>query len=287
MRLSVSALFLLAATIPAVRPAAAQPGETPLLSDVAEDPPPAAAPAAATVEATVTYAPTYAPTYAAPSYYPTYYYAPAPVIVAAPARPRRPHGVYFTESFSALSFSDEIANHVDGAVRFRAALGYRRNQLAFELWAGGGFTWRHHDAYASASGALSVGEPSPTTDGGYRDDYYSAPSGIGMLGFDVKYLKTLSKNFEVYAKGGLSRAYADDLGSGPGVGIGGGAHIKGKIPVLGFLFWPLFFTGIGPKCTAALYMETGYEFYRLHNDRSSTDAQLTHWTLGFSIGSDI
>lgn len=66
-----------------------------------------------------------------------------------------------------------------------------------------------------------------------------------------------------------------------------GNSAKGKVRALGFMFWPLFFSGIGPKVTAAVYVDNGYEFYRLHRsgDRS-IDAQLTNLTLGFAVGSD-
>jgi hypothetical protein len=40
--------------------------------------------------------------------------------------------------------------------------------------------------------------------------------------------------------------------------------------------------------TAALYLDDGYDFYRLHSTHSpvAVDAQLTHVTLGIALGSD-
>ncbi len=264
MRGTLSVLFLLAAALPAV----AQPSATPPLADTADAP-----------------EGPYAQPYAQVSHAPTYYYpAPAPILIAPARRPRGAEGVYFTESFGGTSFSDDISRHMSGAIRLRAALGYRRNKLAFEVWAAGGIGWSSHDSYASSGRALSqTGTTEPSPEGGH---HHGGTGGIGMVGIDAKYIKTVSRNFEVYAKGGLSRAWAGDLGSGPGIGLGGGVQLKGKVPVIGFLFWPLFFTGLGPKCTAAVFAETSYEFYRLHGHSGSTDAQLRNWTLGFAVGSD-
>lgn len=255
MRGTLSVLFVLAASIPA----AAQPSATPPYSDTADTPEPA---------------------YARPA--PTYYtpaYMPAPVVV--PATRREAHGVYFTESVGGMNIHDEASDTWGGAVRLRIAAGYRRKQLAFELWAAAGIGWsdRSYETHGSYL-SLTDGAPSPT------HDHHHSSRGIGMVGFDVKYIKTLSRHVEVYARGGLSHAYAGDLGDGRGLGIGAGAQLKGKVPVIGFLFWPLFFTGLGPKCTAAVFAETGYEFYRLHGAVRSTDAQVTQWTLGFAVGSD-
>lgn len=270
MRASLSVLFVLAAAAPAV----AQPSATPPVADVMDAPePPYAQPAP-------TYAPAPQPVYYVPGYYYTAYQPP--VVVMPPAPPKRPHGVYFSESFAGVNVSDELGNSLDGGVRFRVAIGYRRNNLAFELWGAGGLLWGR-DEFASRSGYLSTDTIQPTNPGSH---YTPNNDGFAQVGVDVKYLKTLSKNFEIYGRAGLGRAAAGSVGAGNGIGLGAGAQLKGKVPVIGFLFWPLFFTGIGPKCTAAIFTETGYEFYRLHNDVRSTDAQLTSWTVGFAVGSD-
>jgi hypothetical protein len=273
MRGFLTVVFVLGAAIPA----AAQPSMTPPVADTADEPPP---PPGTTYVPTTYYAPVYAP-----------YPYPAPVVVAAPARPRRPHGVYFTEGFRLLHVSNDLARYMESAAMFRISLGYRRGNFAFELWGGGGFSSSSRRDYGTSASGLSVSEPSPTSGGsgsGSGDPYYDGHhnDGVAGLGFDVKYLKSLSRNFEVYAKGSLSRLYAGGLGDGPGMGLGVGAQVKGKVPVIGFLFWPLFFTNWGPKCTVAAFMETGYDFYRLHSSNGSTDASLTQWSLGIAVGSE-
>lgn len=69
-----------------------------------------------------------------------------------------------------------------------------------------------------------------------------------------------------------------------------GLQLKGKGSVLGLLAWPLFFLiRKGPMMTAAIYLDEGYDFYRLHSGNrihDAIDAQLTHFTLGFAVGSD-
>jgi hypothetical protein len=217
-----------------------------------------------------------APAFAQPSLTPPM--AADPSFAPRPAPPA--HGVYFSEGFGALRIHDEASDHWGGAIRFRVAIGYRRKQLAFELWAGAAMAWSQH-SYGSSGSYLSLTDGSPPP----RDDHYDDSGAIGMLGLDVKYIKTLSRSFELYAKAGLSHADSD-IGEGRGIGIGAGAQLKGKVPVIGFLFWPLFFTNLGPKCTAAVFAETGYEFYRLHGHARTTDAQMTQWTLGIAFGSD-
>jgi hypothetical protein len=86
--------------------------------------------------------------------------------------------------------------------------------------------------------------------------------------------------------GGLDGADLDAF-EGRGLGVGAGIQLKGKGSVLGLLWWPLFFTNVGPKMTAALWLDSGYEFYRLHGDRpTAIDAQLSTLTFGFALGSD-
>ncbi len=202
-----------------------------------------------------------------------------PVLVP---QPREPHGVYFTEGFTVWNVHGDASSAWDGAVALRIGIGYRRKQLAFELWGGVGGGWSRERSYESSGSYLSLPDGAPQR---IDDDYRYGGDELGLVGLDVKYIKTVSRYAEVYARGRLSHAYAGSLGDGRGLGLAAGAQLKGKVPVIGFLFWPLFFTNLGPKCTAAVFAETGYEFYRLHGYRT-TDAQITQWTFGIALGSD-
>jgi hypothetical protein len=198
-------------------------------------------------------------------------------------------GGYVTESFGGTDVKNDLSPYMESAVRIRVAAGYRKRNLAFELWFAGDLNAGPHDYYAAPDGNYEISTP----DGGYKGgSYYPTSNGdsytsLASYGFDMKYLQPIAPNLEMYVRGGLSKAYASGLDAeGRGLGIGAGIQLKGKVPVIGFLFWPLFFTGLGPKCTAAVFVDTTYEFYRLHGPTHTTDASLNHLTLGFAVGND-
>jgi hypothetical protein len=200
-------------------------------------------------------------------------------------------GVYFTESFGGTDVRDELSAHAGSAFRVRVGLGVRRKQLAVELWGAGLLTDRrsshhpHHDDGPRAVGRTTGGSDSPSAPA--HDERDARATDLGTWGVDVKFLQPVAPSVELYLRGGLSRGYAAGLdASGRGLGLGAGVQLKGKVSALGLLFWPLFFSGLGPKITAAAYVESGYEFYRLHGPRRSTDAQLSHLMIGFALGSD-
>jgi hypothetical protein len=197
-------------------------------------------------------------------------------------------GVYFTESFGGTDVKDDLSPYMESAVRFRVAGGYRRKNLAFELWFAGDLNAGSQSYYdAPPSTGYEISTPDR---GGYYDGSYSSGdsyTSLASYGLDLKYLQPIAPNLEMYVRGGLSKAYAEGLDAeGRGLGIGAGIQLKGKVPALGFLFWPFFFTNIGPKITAAVFVDTSYEFYRLHGPTHTTDASLDHLTLGFAVGND-
>ncbi len=196
------------------------------------------------------------------------------VVVAAAlvgrATPASADGIYFFEQLGGADVHDELGATFEGA-RFhaRAGLGLRRRAWALEGWIG----------------AYDSGAP---YDGGER-----IRSDLFTYGLDLKYHARLTRHLELYVRGGLSRGelrqYEGVSYAGRGAGVGAGIQVRGKVSVLGFLFWPLFFSGVGPKISAALYLDNGVEFYRLHRDGdfdsgSSIDARLTSTTLGFRLG---
>jgi hypothetical protein len=196
-------------------------------------------------------------------------------------------GAYFTESLGGTDVKDQLSPYMDNAARFRIAGGYRKGNLAFELWFAADLNAEPYDAY-DASPSYEVTTPDGYHGTGYYGDYtHDHATSIESYGLDAKWLHPISPGLEVYVRGGLSKGYADGLdASGRGLGIGAGAQLKGKVPALGFLFWPFFFTNIGPKVTAAAFVDTTYEFYRFHGATHTTDAQLSHLTVGFAIGND-
>lgn len=201
-------------------------------------------------------------------------------VMAVPATPASADGIYFTESFGGANIKDELGERIDSAVKFRVSVGVRRRRWAVELWGGG------YLAEKQVPGCELCDRP----------DYYTyETAGLGAYGLDLKYIEPLSRHFEVYLRGGPSAAVVDGAGldgyAGRGLGFGAGAQLKGKVRALGFLWWPLFFTGVGPKVTASLWADAGYDFYRLHRGGKleavpAIDAKVTSMTIGFAVGSD-
>jgi hypothetical protein len=77
--------------------------------------------------------------------------------------------------------------------------------------------------------------------------------------------------------------------AGRGLGGGVGLQLRGKVRALGFAYWPLFFVPVGPKVNAAIFIDHGVDFYRLHDPVAKVDAldaKLTRLTFGFNVGSD-
>jgi hypothetical protein len=198
------------------------------------------------------------------------------LLVCALAGVSRADGWYYSEALGGTKVKDELSQYLPDAFRARLAVGHRRG-----LWAVEGF--------------LS-GDFNTTTDYTYSDGYRPGgqASSLTAWGVTVKRMFPLSQHVELYMHGDASYAYGDaalvNFG-GRGLGFGAGVQLKGRGSVLGLLFWPLFFTNIGPKMTAAIYLDEGYDFYRLHDggDLHATpaiDAQLTHITAGFALGTD-
>jgi hypothetical protein len=189
-------------------------------------------------------------------------------------------GFYYSEALGGGQVKDELSAYIRGTFRARVALGMRRGSWALE-------------AYVSGDAPFDGGDPQ----GGCCVPPGGSTGRVASLftyGLDLKYLQPIAKHFDLYLRGGLSHAYLrgalDDRYDGRGLGVGAGIALKGRVPLLGLLFWPLFFTDLGPKCTAALFVDDGYDFYRLHEggrlDAAAIDGQLTHVTVGFAVGSD-
>ena len=198
-------------------------------------------------------------------------------------------GLYFTESFGGTDVKNELGHHISSALRIRFGLGYRINKswavegfvagdvgTVGNVTEGSGYAARCIDCGGNNTGGY--GNPSP----------YS--SEMTTVGIDVKYLRPLSENFEVYLRGSLGKGYFGDY-SGRGFGAGAGAQLKGKVRVLGFLFWPLFFVPVGPKVTGALFIDTGADFYRLHrggdiDNPDAIDGSMNRITISWAVGAD-
>jgi hypothetical protein len=188
----------------------------------------------------------------------------AVLVLASVSSTASADGFYYSEGLGGTRVHDELSAFMPDAFRIRVALGMRRHEFAYEAWFAGNL---NTEAYSDQRPDLITG------------------------GLDVKYIKPLASHLEVYLRGSAMVGALDGSGfdsfEGRGLGVGAGIQLKGKGSILGLLWWPLFFTNVGPKMTAALWLDSGYEFYRLHGDRpTAIDSQLSTLTFGFALGSD-
>lgn len=194
-------------------------------------------------------------------------------------------GFYVTESFGSAAVGDHMAEHfTGGGFAARIALGRRSGLWAFE-----GFV------HISEFGGIGRYD-----NGGY--------TGVA-LGGSAKYFFPVAEHIELYLRGGLNRFMMESYGtydygvddggpnrggsaagedmSGRGIHYGAGVQIGGKVPAVGFLFWPLFFSDWGPKVHTSLFFDTTEYYTRLHfGDRQSMDGRIGMWTIGFAVGQD-
>ena len=187
--------------------------------------------------------------------------------------PARADGTYFSMGFGPGEVSDELGDYVRDTFHGRFALGHRIGHVAVE-------------GYVGFEG----------------DDDLDSPYAYSStrLGVDARYVLPLSKGLQVYVRGGLSKVgatlssygdgrYAERDFEGRGLAGGAGVQLRGKVRALGFLYWPLFFVPAGPKVNAALFVDHGVEFDRLHavtGPERSIDARFTRLTIGFNVGAD-
>jgi hypothetical protein len=191
------------------------------------------------------------------------------LVVCALAATARADGFFYSEELGGTHVKDELAQYLPGAFRAKVTLGVRHGDWAID-------------------GFFAADAPNTT------DDAPAPVESLTTYGIDVKRIERVSKHVELYLRGTASYAHADgalDGYGGRGLGFGAGVQLKGKGSVLGLLCLPLFFTNIGPKMTGAIFLDDGYDFYRLHagDDLHATpaiDAQLTHLTAGIAVGTD-
>jgi len=223
----------------------------------------------------------------------------ASALVCALAAPAAADGIYLTESFGGADVKDQLGERVTSVGRLRLSVGYRRGRWAAELWGGVYLGMSERSTWDAGAAETGTAEAALTCNDcpSHPEDHASSSTWFGGYGLDLKYLQPLSRHVELYLRGGASRLRGSVQGDpygGRGLGLGAGAQLKGKVSALGFLFWPLFFSGIGPKVTGALWVDAGHDFHRLHRgsrmDGGSTgptiDAQMSMLSFGVAFGTD-
>lgn len=202
------------------------------------------------------------------------------IAVSAMSPSAHADGAYVSESFGGADVGDDLAGDTDSTFRMRFAGGYRAGAWAVEGWLG----------VEAGLGMASAAQPGYGAPCDCAQPYDDTISGLFSYGVNVKYLKPVARNLDVYLRGGLAYGHLDGEYQGRGLEAGAGLQIKGKVPALGLLFWPLFFTNLGPKITAAAFVDTGTAFYRFHRDgivgNGSKDGRFDSLMVGLAFGSD-
>ena len=201
----------------------------------------------------------------------------AALAVLALASPAAADGLYVTEGFGVARFDNELGDTLDsGAFRIRVALGGRSGRFGVEAWAAANLTLTSEAVGGCFDCAARTVQPGPHP-GGDPVEY----------GVDFKLIQPLGSYWSVYGRAGLSRMVLDGSDfAGRGVGATAGIQVAGKVPAIGFLWWPLFFLNKGPKVHSALFFEGGTSYHLLHGPGGSVDAQTTNWLFGFAVGQD-
>jgi hypothetical protein len=205
-----------------------------------------------------------------------------PLVLVCLTASARADGFYYTEGGGPVNVGDELGAYYGRqmATKLEAGIGMRRADWALEVF---------------TAGIMNPENLPQTTSGPEHATPTTTHPDLIEFGLGVKRMFPVARHFEVYLRGSASVGYGTgtlDSWSGRGLGFGGGAQLKGKGSIFGLLFPPLFWiVRSGPMMTGAVYLDNGYEFYRLHDHASphtqtAIDAQLTQFTVGFALGSD-
>jgi hypothetical protein len=187
-------------------------------------------------------------------------------------------GFYFAESLGVGVAHGDLASTVGHAIHTRAGAGIRIGWLAIEPWL---MTDLQEHREGGLRGFLFGGQPVAGT------------ADLDAYGLDLKVIAPLHRSrtalLEVYARGGAGLASGTGMLDGyTGSTTGGalGLQVTGRVRALGFLWAPLFFVQRGPFVTGALYIDSGYDLYRLDMPGAPTiRAHVGHVNVGFALGS--
>ena len=177
-----------------------------------------------------------------------------------------PSALYGFEGVSFSRLHGELADRAGGVIQLQIGLGYqpKNSDWAYELMGRGG---------ATVNGETAT-----------------------MMGWGVraKRLVPLSQHFSLYGRAGVTENFFGNS-SGPdlagfGIEYGAGAMASFRVPALGFLFFPAFFMGVGPKVNLSLWADLGGEVGNLHTghgyrgQEESYDYRASSGSYGLNVG---
>lgn len=190
---------------------------------------------------------------------------------------RADDGYYFTETVGVGIARGDLEPLLGRSIQTRLAVGARVKWLALEPWMRSDLQLDRVGAFRGIVG----GEPAE----GRAD--------LAAYGLDLKlvgpiYRGANGEKLEAYVRGGASLASGTGMlerHDGMAYGAAAGIQLTGRVRALGFLWAPLFFVKRGPKVTGSLFLDQGYDFYRLRDGTSTINARVGHVSVGFAVGS--
>ena len=186
----------------------------------------------------------------------------------------RADGYYFEQSMGVSSARGD-APALATQLHLRMGVGVRFGAFAVEPWLSSDVAFDRDGAYFKLFG----GTPAM----GQAD--------LSTIGVDFKYTAPVGRGLVAYVRGGPRLGEGDGAlegYSGPGIGVGTGIQLSGKVSALGLLWAPLFFSKKGPKLRGSVFLDESVDAYRLYGARPhmTIDAPIVSTNLGFALGSD-
>ncbi len=190
------------------------------------------------------------------------------LVVAAPGRAHAenpiesPSSWYVYEGFTVSQIRGELRARASNLLQVQLGLGYQPEN---SLWA--------YELMGKVGGALDYADPSASVVG---------------WGVRAKRFIPLRPHFNLYGRAGvtenfLSSAEGPNL-AGFGLEYGVGAMASMRVRALGFLFWPAFFAGVGPKVNASLWGDLGGEVGGFHAGNESSSESYGYRSVTASYG---
>jgi len=106
---------------------------------------------------------------------------------------------------------------------------------------------------------------------------------LSRFALDAKYYIPLASHIKLYVRGGIGHISYGEY-EGRTLQYGSGIQASIDVPALGFLFFPLFFTDLGPKVQLTAYVDLNKTIFRGHSRYNSQDGTIQSTTFGIAVG---
>jgi hypothetical protein len=123
---------------------------------------------------------------------------------------------------------------------------------------------------------------------------FDANGGASLIGWGLraKRFVPIHPHFQLYGRAGVTENLLTDSPgadlAGFGLEYGAGAMASLRVRALGFLFWPAFFMGVGPKVNLSIWADLGGEIGNLHASHKTGaenyDYRASSASYGLTVG---